>query len=252
MKITQDENQPHPYKVSLEVFEGPLDLLLHLIKKEDVDIYDIPIARLLEQYLDYLNLAHELDIDLAGEFLETASELAYIKSKMLLPEAEDEEDEGPDPRADLVARLLEYQRYKMAAQSLMSKPLLGRDVFTRPPLAIESEEGERFIEVDSLALLSAFQDLLKRLPKDQFHEVRQTRLGVSERISELTEKLKGKKQAAFEDLFEGDRSRSDVVVTFLAILEMAKQRLLRILQEQVFHKIYVCPLFSDEGEGHGS
>jgi segregation and condensation protein A len=234
-----------PYKVQVEVFEGPLDLLLHLIKKEDIDIYDIPISKLLEQYLDYLNLTHELNIDLAGEFLEMASELTYIKSKMLLPESEAEEEEGPDPRADLVARLLEYQRYKMAAQALISKPLLGRDVFARPPMMVEPETEESFIEADTLSLLSAFQDLLKRLPVEKFHEVRQPAMGVAERILELTEKLKGEKQAAFEDLFEGNSSRGDVVVTFLAILEMAKQKLLKIIQEKVFHKIYVCPLFSE-------
>jgi segregation and condensation protein A len=235
-------------KVELEIFEGPLDLLVHLIRKEEINIYDIPVARLLEQYLEYVNIARELNIDLAGEFLEMAAELAYIKSKMLLPESEAEEEEGPDPRADLVARLLEYRRYKMAAEALLKRPLLGRDVFIRPRFETEPSGEEALIEVDSLALLAAFRDLLKRLPEEKFHEVRQPRMGVAERVLELTEKLKGRRQVAFEDLFEEGGSRGDVVVAFLAILEMAKQRLLRIVQERVFHKIYVCPLFSGEGE----
>ncbi len=241
------------YKVRLEVFEGPLDLLLYLIKKEEIDIYDIPISHLLERYLEYLSLAQELNIDLAGEFLEMAAELTYIKSKMLLPEPEtDDDEEGPDPRADLVARLLEYQRYKLAAQSLVKRPLLDRDVFRRPASPeVEAAEGS-VIEADLLLLLSAFQDLLKRLPKDQIHEIRGKSLGVAERVMELTERLKGKKQAAFEDLFEGAVTREDLVVTFLAFLEMAKQRLLRIIQEQVLHKIFVCPLFSEEGDIYGS
>lgn len=238
-------------RVQLEVFEGPLDLLLHLIKKEDLDIYDIPISRLLDQYLQYLQLAQELDIDLAGEFIEMASELAYIKSKMLLPEPPPEEEEGPDPRAELIRRLLEYQRYKAAARSLISRPLLGTDVFARPPEEADEPGAEMTIEADTLSLISAFQDLLKRLPKDAVHEISRPRTGVSERILELTELLKTREQVAFEDLFAGEKTRSDLVITFLAILEMAKQHLLRIVQEKVFHRIVVRALVTEE-ESHGN
>ncbi len=233
------------YKVHLEAFEGPLDLLLHLIRKEDLNIYDIPIAKVLGEYLDYLNLSKELDVDLAGEFVEMASELAYIKSRMLLPEPEGEVEEI-DPRADLVQRLLEYGRYKAAAQSLLARPLLGVEVFTRP--ASKEEEEEVSIEADLASLVSAFQDLLKRLPDSHVHEVRQPRMGVAERVMELTERLKGKDRVPFETLFEGEASRIDLVVTFLAILEMAKQRLLRIIQGGILGKIYVSPLFSEAME----
>lgn len=233
-------------KVQLEVFEGPLDLLLHLIKKEDLDIYDIPVTKLLEQYLNYLTQARELNIDLAGEFLETAAELAYIKSRMLLPEVEEEEDQGPDPRADLLARLLEYQRFKMAAGSLLQRPLLDRDIFRRPPEEDPQEEPDILMEADMPSLLSAFQEVLKRLPKDQYHEISHKGVGTAERVIQLTEFLRGKKQSSFEDLFEGDVTRGDVVVTFLAILEMSKQSLLRILQDKVFSRIMVLPLFSEE------
>jgi segregation and condensation protein A len=246
------------YKVSLEAFEGPLDLLLHLIKKEDLNIYDIPISRLLDQYLQYLQLAQDLakalDIDLAGEFLEMASELTYIKSKMLLPEPPAEEEEGPDPRAELIRRLLEYQRYKAAAQSLISRPLLGHTVFARPPEEAEPQNEELSIEADTLSLISAFQDLLKRLPAETVHEINRERTGVSERILELTEFLKSRDKISFEDLIlSGDepKTRGRLVVTFLAILEMAKQRLLRILQEKVFCRIVICPLLSAEGGSDG-
>jgi segregation and condensation protein A len=238
-------------RVQLEIFEGPLDLLLHLIKKEDLDIYDIPISRLLDQYLEYLQLARDLDIDLAGEFVEMASELAYIKSKMLLPEPPAEEEEGPDPRAELIRRLIEYQRYKAAAQSLISRPLLGTDVFARPAEEAAIGDAEMTIDADTLSLISAFQDLLKRLPKEAVHEISRPRTGVSERILELTEILKEKEEVAFEDLFAGEKTRSDLVVTFLAILEMAKQRLLRIAQEKVFHRIVIRALVTGE-ESHGN
>ncbi len=227
-------------KVTLDVFEGPLDLLLHLIRKEDVDIQDIPIARLLESYLGYLDLAKELNIDLAGEFIEMAAELAYIKSKMLLPEPTPEPDEGPDPREELMRRLLEYQRFKEVAQGLLARPLLGNEVFRRPQQTSVGIEEET-LEVDTISLLSAFQDLLKRLSREKYHEISQPRMGVSERIVELTEKLQGKERVSFEDLFEADTRRIDLVITFLAVLEMAKQGLLRIIQEKVFHRIVVCP-----------
>ncbi len=239
--------ETNSHRVQLDVFEGPLDLLLHLIKKDDLNIYDIPISHLLEQYTQYIELAKELDIDLAGEFLEMAAELAYIKSKMLLPEPQEEEEEGPDPRAELMKRLLEYQRFKMAGQSLLSRPLLGQDVFSRTPEESEEEAQEVWVEADTLSLVSAFHDILKRLPQEKVHEISHSRMGVAERILELTDLLRGKDRVSFEDLFQGGKSRSDLVVTFLAILEMAKQRLLRIAQEKVFCKIVVCPLFSADG-----
>ncbi|MBI2500495.1 MAG: segregation/condensation protein A [Deltaproteobacteria bacterium] len=200
------------YKVELPLFEGPLDLLLHLVRKNDVEIEEIPIALILDQYLGYLQQARGLNIDLAGEFLELAAELAWIKSKMLLPESEDEKEEGPDPRADLAARLLEYRKYKLAA------------------------------------LLTAFQELLKRLPSEQSHEVRRERVGVAERIIELVEKMRGESQMLFERLFEDEKTREEMIVTFLAILEMARQKLIRILQENVSGAIVIQPLILQEGE----
>lgn len=249
--IAQNSQDSQDYRVHLDLFEGPLDLLLHLIKKEEVDIYDIPIARLLGGYLEYVELARELNIDLAGDFLEMAAELTYIKSKMLLPEPPEEIDAGPDPRAELVARLLEYQRYKVAAERLMERPLLSRDVFVRASQSDEGGTEEELLEIDSITLLSAFQDILKRVPAGQIHEIRQPLQGVAERVIELTDRLKGVGEIAFEGLFEGVGTRTEIVVTFLALLEMAKQGLVRIFQ--IGEKIFVCPLFSatKEGEDYG-
>ncbi len=228
------------YKIELDAFEGPLDLLLYLVKKEDIDIYDIPISHLLGEYLKYIELAEELNIDLAGEFIEMASELAYIKSKMLLPESQMEEEEGPDPRADLVARLIEYQKFKGAAQALMARPLLGRDVFNRPA-SLPEAEVDAGLDVDLLALLAAFEGVLKRLPQDKAHEVYRERVGVSERIIELVEFFRDKGEVRFIDLFREHRTRQEVVVTLLAILEMARQKLLRVTQGKVYGEIVVHP-----------
>lgn len=229
------------YHVDLDLFEGPLDLLLHLIKKEDVDLYNIPVAHILQRYLEYLQLAHELNIDLAGEFILMASELAYIKSQMLLPqEPVAEEDEGPDPREELVRRLLEYQQFKEAAQFLKERPQLNRDVFSHQAEPIELPEGsEPLIEVDTISLISAFHDVLRRMPDEHVHEVKADRISVSERMVALVERLKKTPELEFRDLFEGERSRIDLVVTFLALLEMAKLRMIRITQEGPYAPIYV-------------
>jgi len=235
------------HRIALPVFEGPLDLLLHLIKKEDLDIQSIPIAEITRQYLDYLQLAGELDMDLAGEFLDMAAELAYIKSRLLLPELK-EEEEGPDPRADLVAKLLEYKKYKLAAEVLVAKPMLGRDVFRRPTGNQPTEESQPVIDVDALTLLAFFQGLLKRLPRERSQEVTRRGIGVAERILELMTFLRTRETSLFEAFFEEDRTREQLIATLLALLEMARQRLVRVVQEGLLGPIVVVRLFSDEGE----
>jgi len=217
------------YKVNLPAFEGPLDLLLHLIRKHDVQVTDIPIAQVLEQYMAYLGLMQELNIDLAGEFILMAAELTHIKSKMLLPDSEEDEEEGEDPRADLARRLLEYQRFKEAAAALSSRPLLNREVFTRPHV-VEDDEEEENLEADAFKLLLAFQQILKNLKPEQYHEVAVERLSVTERIYELLEKLKITPQATFETLFEGQYTKAQCIVTFLALLEMARLKLIKVFQ----------------------
>jgi Uncharacterized conserved protein len=233
------------YKVDLEMFEGPLDLLLHLIRKNDVDILDIPVTLLLEQYLEYLNLLEELNIDLAGDFLLMASELAHIKSKLLLPDTGEEgaaEEEG-DPRAELVRRLLEYQRYKEAAEILVKRPMLGRDVFTQghPPDDFEAEAEP--VEVDVFQLVSCFSEILKKAPKKTIHEVQVERVSVTERIYELMDRLREQKMVEFSTLFEGEVTRERLIVTFLAILEMSRLKLLQVQQSANCGEIYLLPSF---------
>lgn len=229
------------YSVNLQVFEGPMDLLIHLIRKNDLNIYDIPVALILDQYLEYLEVMRELDIDLAGEFILMASELSHIKSKMLLHREGDEEEEGDDPRADLIARLLEYQQYKLAARWLLARPLLARDVFKRPdidqPEDLEPEEAP--LEVEPFVLLNAFNEILKKIPKGKHHTVETERISVTERIYQIMDLLKGEDSVAFESFFAGEIRRSDVVITFLAILEMGKLKMIQIYQTDRFGPIRV-------------
>lgn len=239
------------YRVTLESFEGPLDLLLHLIRKNDIDIYDIPIAQVLDQYVEYLELARELNIDLAGDFLLTASELLHIKSQLLVPtERGETEEEGPDPRAELVRRLLEYQRYKEAAKQLWERPLLGRDVFTRKPAAALTE-AEATVASDMTSLLVAFQQVLKRIPPGSSYEIPIDRISVSDRIVSLTEQLRGAGAVKFAQLFDGSQWKADVVVTFLALLEMAKMNMIEVQQGEVFDDIFIVSkiMAADPEEG---
>ena len=235
----------HLYKVDLDVFEGPLDLLLHLIRKNDVDIVDIPISLILEQYMEYLGLLEELNIDLAGDFLLMASELAHIKSRLLLPDhQESEEEEVEDPRADLIRRLLEYQRYKEAAEELIRRPMLGRDVFIPqvPPEEIEAEEAP--VEVDLFHLVSCFYELLRKAPKKTIHEVQVERVSVTERIYELMDFLRNKSTVEFTSLFVGQELvREKLIVTFLAVLEMVRLKMIQVTQAQRYGEIYLIPSF---------
>jgi len=224
------------YRINVEAFEGPLDLLLYLIKKNDLSITDIPIAFILEEYIKYLDSLKEMNIDVAGEFLLMAAELAYIKSKMLLPEEGRTEDEEEDPRTDLVNRLLEYQRYKEAAMKIAERSQLYRDVFV--PMAAKKSDAADFvpadgmIEADVYELVDAFARILVRLPKEQFHNVAVDRISVNERIMELVDIIKKDAMFKIEDLFSRPVMRHMVVVTFLALLEMARLRMIKLFQQE--------------------
>lgn len=222
--------------VQLEIFEGPLDLLLHLIKKNEVSITDIPIATITEQFLATLELMQTLNLDMAGEFLVIAATLIHIKSRMLLPvtegEVDDEEEEG-DPRDELVRRLLEYQRFKEAASELEQRDVLTRDVFVRAAAPSESPEPALFRELSVFELLTALRRVLDRLPKDEFHEVTLEKITVREKMTLLLDRLHAHGQVLFESLFSDARTRMEVVVTFLAMLELVKMRAIRILQESL-------------------
>ena len=222
-------------RVQLEIFEGPLDLLLHLIKKNEVSITDIPIAAITEQYLATLELMQHLNLDVAGEFLVMAATLIHIKSRMLLPPSEDaeEEEEGADPREELVRRLLEYQRFKEAAAQLEQREVLTRDVFVRSAAPPEEVPFPGFREVSVFELLTALRRVLERLPRDSFHEVALDKITVREKMTLLLDTLRAQGQVLFEALFSEAKSRMDVVVTFLAMLELVKVRAIRIVQEEL-------------------
>jgi segregation and condensation protein A len=225
------------YAVKLPVFEGPLDLLLHLIRQNEVEITDIPVALIAQQYLDYLGIMRELDLDVAGEYLVMAASLAHIKSRMLLPPAEEEEeDEGIDPRAELIARLLEYQRYKEVAEELSRRRLLGRDVFRVQRSGLEAPpEAEREIEVGLFELIEAFRQVLENAPAGaQVHEVEIETVTVRDRMIAVMTTLRGVDSIEFTQIFvhaDGRApSRPVLVATFLAILELARLAALCIYQ----------------------
>ena len=220
------------YRVQLEnIFEGPMDLLVHLIKKNELDIYDIPIAKVTEQYLQYLEWMKILNIDTAGDFIVMASTLAHIKSRMLLPASEDEMDED-DPRQELIRPLLEYLQMKSAAEQLAERHILGEKTFVR------SLDQKEFLEIDQqpyikvglFELIDAFQKILEKIPGDQRIEFTADKISVKERITQITDILEAKGSATFEALFSESPEKSEVIVTFLAILEMVKLALIRIVQ----------------------
>ena len=240
------------YYVTLASFEGPLDLLLHLIQQHELDITDIPIAFVSQKYVEYLMLMQELNIDLASEYLVMAATLAHIKSKMLLPVPpagqEDDAADEIDPRAELVRRLLEYQKYKQASEQLASSPVLGRDVFGRGASTPEVDGPAPLAQVSVFKLFDAFQRLLSRVKQTAEHLIDVDRISISERIIQLTDRLKGLGDVCFEQLFEEEATRSDIVVTFLALLEMTRLRMLLVFQDGPLAEITVRLTITDEQE----
>jgi segregation and condensation protein A len=228
-------------RVQVEIFEGPLDLLLHLIKKNEVNISDIPIATITEQYLATLEVMQAFNLDVAGEFLVMAATLIHIKSRMLLPltDAEEDEEEGADPREELVRRLLEYQRFKDAADQLERREVLTRDVFVRSVAPAEEVPAPGFREVSVFELLTALKQVLDRLPKDVVHEVMLDKITVREKMTLLLDHLRAQGKTLFESLFAEVKTRMEVVVTFLAMLELVKVRAIRIFQEEATGPIQI-------------
>jgi len=237
-----------PYQVRLDQFEGPLDLLLHLIKKSEVNIYDIPIALITQQYLEYLSVMKSLNLAVAGEFLVMAATLVQIKSRMLLPsdEVASDEDEGPDPREELVRRLLEYKRYKDAALQLDNRERLWRDIFSReqtPPVPVRSQEP-LLEEVTLFDLVDALQGVLTRNATKHLFEIIPENLTVKDRMNAILDVLSGKEASTFLALFEGQTHRLLIIVTFLAVLELVRLKLVRVFQAETFGPILVTRAFS--------
>ncbi len=237
-------------EISLQNFDGPLDLLLHLIKTNEMDIADIQMVEITEQYLSVIDQMRQLNLDVAGEFLLMAATLIHIKSRMLLPvidEAETDEEEL-DPRAELVRRLLEYQRYKDAANSLNLQPCLNREVFLRqyvePDIGNGIADGDFSTGIYQLA--SAFHQLLQQSKVEFVHEVVREQLSVTDFIHRILERLAGGKQLAFTDFFLNGASRQEMVVTFLAMLELVKMRMIKISQSAEFQPIWLSLAVSED------
>lgn len=248
------------WSLQLPHFEGPLDLLLHLCQKHELDILDIPISFVTEKYLEYLAVMQMMQLDVAAEYLVMAATLAHIKSKMLLPapppgqEDDDPEEEG-DPREALIRRLLEYQKYKDAGQQLTARGVAGRDVFLRgAPVEEAASQGlPPLAEIPIFALVDAFQRVLDRSKIQLSHDVVADRISLSDRIAELSDLLAVRKRLQFEEMFEGLATKADLVITFLALLEMAKLRMTRLLQSEPLGPLYIelaAPPEDGEEEAH--
>jgi segregation and condensation protein A len=232
------------YKTKLSIFEGPLDLLLFLVKKEKIDIYDIPVAKITEQYLEYLELMQMLDLDIAGEFLVMAATLMHIKSKMLLPpEEEDLLQEEEDPREELVRRLLEYKKYKEAASKLQEMYDGNRKLFVHKGVGdkekIVAEDGTEYFEASLFDLIGAFKKVLGKVPKEVFHETVKDKYTVGDKIHTIYHVLAKQAKVYFTSLFKDARNKDEIIVTFLAILELIKLREIIIVQKDFFEDIEI-------------
>jgi len=225
-------------KIRLDIFEGPLDLLLYLIKKEHLNVYDIPITKVVEQYLQFLELMKLLDINVASEYLVMAANLINIKSKLLLPREEEPEEVEEDPREELVKRLLEYEKFKEAADFLKEREIERNKYFRRP--SVDLGKGEVYIEASIFDLISAFKAALKEVPKDIFFEVVKDEFTVEDKIHDLLHMLLVNKKIYLKDLFSSAKNKLEIVVTFLAILELIKLREVVAVQEELFGSIVIA------------
>src|SRR3990167_2661556 len=235
---------PDALEVFLEAFEGPLDLLLYLIRKQNFNILDIPMLSVTKQYLVYVDQIRKRNLELAAEYLLMAAMLIEIKSRMLLPPKKVAEgQEAEDPRAELVRRLLEYEQIKLAAARLNAVPQLGRD-FLKAEVTIEQSLHPRFPDVNIVDLQEAWRDILKRAKLVQHHHITREELSVREHMSMVLKKLQGRRFVEFEDLFDAASGVPVLVVTFIALLELAKETLIEITQAEVYAPIYVRLAYS--------
>ncbi|OLS61620.1 Segregation and condensation protein A [Pseudomonas putida] len=230
---------PDALEVFLEAFEGPLDLLLYLIRKQNVDILDIPVAEITRQYMGYVELMKTVRLELAAEYLVMAAMLAEIKSRMLLPRAETAEEEEDDPRAELIRRLQEYERFKAAAEDIDQLSRVGRDVIVPRLEAPQAKARKLLPEVIIEEVLMSMAEVLRRSDLFESHQVSREALSTRERMSEVLERLRGAGFVAFGELFKAEEGKLGVVVTFMAILELVKEQLVELVQNEPFAPIHV-------------
>jgi segregation and condensation protein A len=230
---------PDALEVFLEAFEGPLDLLLYLIRRQNLEVLDIPIAEITRQYMEYIELMKELRLELAAEYLVMAAMLAEIKSRMLLPRPQEAEEDEEDPRAELVRRLQEYERFKQAAEDLDALPQLGRDVLAAQVEVADKKVARPEPSVSLEEILLAFKDVLARAEMFSHHHIQREPLSVRERMSRVLGDLSTDKFSEFTALFAVEEGRMGVVVTFLALLELIKESLIELIQSEPFGPIYV-------------
>lgn len=233
------------YKIKLELFEGPLDLLLYLVKRDHLNIYDIPIAEVTEQYLCYMELMKLLDLNIAGEFLVMAATLLQIKSKMLLPpqETEEQAEDEQDPRADLVKRLLEYEKFKEIAQELRQREGVQQQIFKRPKLennALIPAKSEIYFEASIFDLINAFSKALEEVPKDLFYEVIKDEFTVEEKVHQILHLLLVEESVTISRLFSFSKHKIEVIVTFLAVLELIRMKEILACQNGLFTEIGIA------------
>jgi chromatin segregation and condensation protein Rec8/ScpA/Scc1 (kleisin family) len=230
---------PYALQVFLEAFEGPLDLLLYLIRRQNIDVLDIPIAEITRQYVEYIELMKEMQLELAGEYLLMAAMLAEIKSRMLLPRPPSDEEEEEDPRAELVRRLQEYERFKKAAEDLDSLPRLERDVMMVDVEAPERKVTAKLPDVTLKELLIAFHDVLKRAEMFSNLHLNREPLSVRQRMSEILTRIKTHAFSSFSDLFDPEEGRMGVAVTFIAILELLRESTIEVVQAEAFAPLHI-------------
>ena len=237
------------YQVKLDIFEGPLDLLLHLIKEDELNIYDIPIARITRQYSEYIELMSELNLEIAGEFLLMASTLTYIKSRMLLPrsDVESDEEDDLDPRKELLRRLIEYKKYKAAAGTLREREQSMSESHARSFISEwDQDDADYLKEVSVFQLLNSFRTILGKVATGGVYEITLEDISVTEKMNVIMERLSQMPRLHFEDLFENTRSRMELIGTFLALLELMKQMMIRVYQETEYGAIWVQ--YSETGD----
>ncbi len=250
--MSHEKGAASPFHVKISVYDGPLDLLLELIRKSEMDIYDIPIAEITQQYLDSINQMKQLDLEIAGEFIVMAATLIYIKSKMLLPQGNtDDDDEGGDPRAELVRKLLEYQAFKEAAKELGFLEDERGQTFTRQIADYYlTDLDPQDLEIDTFSanlydLLSAFQKVLSKLGNEPVHEVFEQIISIEEKMMEIKTHLFESKQISFSQLFGKQRTRNQLIATFLAVLELVRTRFARVRQQKQFDEIVIEKIDED-------